>query len=130
MANADSDNPFFSALKQTFQSWMNSDRVRVVGSQGRSLQVHSGDRLVIGNQSWIVQKRSSGEVPNDAERMRITYELRSEASDAANAPCGILEVIIRKDGSSAHQATLRQGAQESLVRDEDITILSRDDHHA
>ncbi len=129
MANADSGNSFFSALKQTFQSWVNSDRVRVVGSQGRSLQVHSGDRLVIGNQCWIVQKRASTEVPNDAERMRITYELRSEVSDAANAPCGILEVIIRKDGSSAHQATLRQGAQESLVRDEDITILPRDLHH-
>ena len=130
MANSDSGDSLFSALKQTLRSWVNSDRVRIVGSQGRSLQMQTGDRLVIGNQCWIVQQRSAAEDPNNAERMRIIYELRSEASDAANAPCGILEVIIRKDGSSAHQATLRQGAQESLVRDEDITILSRDDHHA
>ena len=129
MANSDSGDSLFSALKQTLRSWVNSDRVRIVGSQGRSLQMHTGDRLVIGNQCWIVQQRSAAEDPNNAERMRITYELRSEASDAANAPCDILEVIIRKDGSPTHQATLRQGTQESSVHDEDITILPRDNHH-
>ena len=129
MANSDSGDSLFSALKQTLRSWVNSDRVRIVGSQGRSLQMQTGDRLVIGNQCWIVQQRSAAEDPNNAERMRIIYELRSEASDAANAPCEILEIIIRKDGSPTHQATLRQGTQESSIHDEDITILPRDNHH-
>ena len=129
MANSDSGDSLFSAFKQTLRSWVNSDRVRIVGSQGRSLQMQTGDRLVIGNQCWIVQQRSAAEDPNNAERMRIIYELRSEASDAANAPCEILEIIIRKDGSPTHQATLRQGTQESSIHDEDITILPRDNHH-
>ena len=129
MANSDSGNSLFSAFKHTLRSWVSSDRVRVASIQGRSLQMQTGDRLVIGNQCWIVQQRSAAEDSNDAERMRITYELRSEASDAANAPRDILEVIIRKDGSPTPQATLRQGTQESSVHDEDITILPRDNHH-
>ena len=129
MANADSGDSFFSALKQTLRSWVNSDRVRIAGSQGRPLQMQTGDRLVIGNQCWIVQQRSVAEDPNDAERMRITYELRSDASDAEIALCDKLEVIIRKDGSSAHQATLRQGTQESSIYDEDITILPQGHDH-
>jgi hypothetical protein len=129
VANADSGDSFFSALRQMLRSWVNSDRVRIVGSQGRSLQMQTGDRLVIGHQCWIVQKRATTEDPDDDERMRITYELRRQASADENFPCDMLEVILRKDGTATLQATLRQGTQESSIRDEDITILpQRSDH--
>lgn len=129
MANADSGDSFLSSLKQTLQSWMNSDRIRIVGSQGRSLQMQTGERLVIGHQCWIVQQRAAEEDPNDADCLRITYELRRQASTDENSPCDILEVCIRKDGSTAHHATLRQGTQESSIRDEDITILTHGNDH-
>ena len=123
VAIADSGDSLFSLLRQTLRSWVNSDRVRIVGSQGRSLQMQPGDRLVIGNHCWIVRQRAAAEDPDDAERMRITYELNSEESDAENASCDRLVVSIRKDGSTPHRTTLLQGSQESSIRDEDITIL-------
>ncbi|MEJ7592569.1 MAG: hypothetical protein WKF77_13535 [Planctomycetaceae bacterium] len=129
MSIADSGDSFFSSLRQTLRSWVNSDRVRIVGSQGRSLQMQTGDRLVIGDHCWIVRQRAAAEGPDDVEKMRITYELSSQESNADNASCDRLVVSIRKDGSTPHQTTLLQGSQESSIRDEDITILPRSNDH-
>ena len=123
MAIADSGDSLFSSLWQTLRSWVNSDRVRIVGSQGRSLRMQTGDRLVIGDHCWIVRQRAEAQDPDDSERMRITYELSSEELEDENASCDRLVVSIRKDGSTTHQTTLLQGSQESTIRDEDITIL-------
>ncbi len=129
MSIADSGDSFFSSLRQTLRSWVNSDRVRIVGSQGRSLQMQTGDWLVIGDHCWIVRQRAAAEGPDDVEKMRITYELSSEESEDENASCDRLVVSIRNDGSTPHQTTLLQGSQESSIRDEDITILPRSNDH-
>lgn len=123
MAEANPGNSFFSDLMHTLRSWRNVDRVRIAGTEGRSLKLQIGDRVMIRDRCFIVQNRSVTDDPNALRSTRISYQIQDDESDKLNAPSDTLEVFVPTDGTAVQKLSLKRGAVETHINEEDITVL-------
>lgn len=123
MAEANPGNSFFSDLMHTLRSWRNVDRVRIAGTEGRSLKLQIGDRVMIRDRCFIVQNRSVTDDPNALRSTRIIYQIQDDESDKLNAPSDTLEVFVPTDGTAVQKLSLKRGAVETHINEEDITVL-------
>ncbi len=123
MANANPGNSFFSDLMHTLRSWIHVDRVRIAGNEGRSLKIQIGDRVMIRDRCFIVQNRSVTDDPAALRSTRIIYQIQDHESDDVNAPSDTLEVVVPTDGTAVQKLSLKRGAVETQINEEDITVL-------
>ncbi len=74
---------WISACTQLLISWWQKDRIRAARAEGKVMFVQKGDRLLIGEQLWIVQDRIEQSVDN---RFAVQYQL-VELATCGNNRC-------------------------------------------
>ena len=105
------------------RNWWNSDRVRIAGSEGRSLTIQPGNRLLIHSQCFTVLNRTVTERDNAAASIRVVYQIRDEATEDVNSPADVLEVVLSADEANVQQLLFKRGAEENEITEADVTLL-------